>query len=218
VIRLRKRALAPNIARRLEERAARYFHLLDAGEPIPDSVASSYRDAELKAALRAETSDKCAYCESKVPHVDYGDIEHIRPKSVEPRLRFAYDNMTYACGVCNTKKGEYHDPALPLVNPYDDDPQEHFIAAGPMVMRSPDSDRGLVTERRLDLNRSNLIERRQERLESIATLVDRLARTRSQTIRDVLLAQVQEECRDEREYAFIVRAYVNSVSTRSANI
>lgn len=210
MIRLHKRALPDELANKIRERTDRYLQLVNAGATVPDALASAYRDSAIKSLLKAETADKCAYCESKVPHVDYGDVEHLVPKSVRPELRFAYENLTFACGVCNTKKGEYHSEECPLLNPYVDEPADHLAAAGPMVLRTPNSDRGMVTEKRLDLNRSNLIERRKERIEGVAALIDQIARTRNTEIRDVLLAQVTDECKDDREYAFVVRAYVRA--------
>lgn len=208
MIKLTKLNLPPDLEARIVDRTQRFQELVAAGEPVPDSLASAYKSAEVKALLRTETSDKCAYCESKIPHVDYGDVEHLLPKSVFPQLRYAYDNLTYACGVCNTKKGDFYSPETPLLNPYEDNPCDHLIPIGPMVMRSPASDRGLLTEKKLALNRSELVERRMERLEAVATLVDQIARTANPIIRSVLVEQVEKECRDDQEYAFVVRAYV----------
>jgi 5-methylcytosine-specific restriction endonuclease McrA len=215
MIRLQKRAISAELVSKIQDRTETYLRLIREGALVPDSLASAYRDPSVKALLKAETADKCAYCESKVPHVDYGDVEHIIPKSVRPELRFDYGNLTFACAVCNTKKSDYYDPECPLVNPFAAEPSEHFFAAGPMVLRAPNSDRGLVTERRLDLNRGALIERRKERIEGVAAMVDQIARTNNAAIRSVLLAQVEEECRDEREYAFVVRAYVEQALPRS---
>jgi len=183
--------------------------LVAMGQAIPDSLATSYRDRDIKLLLQKETADKCAYCESKITHVDYGDVEHIIPKVKRPDLRFDYSNLTYACSVCNTKKGDYHDDAAPLLNPYIDAPEEHLLAVGPMLMRLPTSDKGLVTQKRLDLNRAPLIERRTERLESIGTLMDQVARANSTAVRQVLLDQIGQESADDKEYAFIVQGFVN---------
>lgn len=106
---------------------------------------------------------------------------------------------------------------LPLLNPYTDDPSDHLIALGPMVVRQPHSDRGLLTERRLDLNRAALIERRAERLNDVATLVDQIARTTSPGIREVLPAQASEECLADKEFSFVVAAYVAQVRSALAD-
>lgn len=216
MIKLRKGVVPDEIQQQINERTQRYLRLTQTGEPIPESLAAAYKEPQVKELLRAETSDKCAYCESKVSHVDYGDVEHILPKAVAPDRRFDYTNLTYACGVCNTKKGAYYSEECPLINPYTDDPSDHFIALGPMVVRQPRSDRGLLTERRLDMNRAALIERRAERLNDVATLVDQIARTTSPSIREVLLEQASQECLPDKEFSFVVASYVAQVRTALA--
>jgi HNH endonuclease len=211
MIPLTKRAVPPDLAQKLARKTARYLSLRSLAMPIPKSLASGYNDPKVKRLLREETADKCAYCESKIPHVDYGDIEHMISKDARPDLRFSFDNLTFACGVCNTKKHDYDDPNAPLLNPYRDNPNDHLKAFGPMVMRLPTSDRGLITQKRLDLNRPNLVERRTERLESIGTLLDQIARTTNPSIKQVLEDQVQQECGADKEYAFVVRGYVGAV-------
>jgi hypothetical protein len=208
MIRLTKSAVPEAIARRLSDRAEEYQRLLAAGLPIPDALANGYNHRDIKLLLRQETADKCAYCESKVPHIDHGDIEHILAKRHRDDLRFSYTNLTYACAICNNKKRDYHDEQLQLLNPYEDIPDQHLAAYGPVVMRLPTSDRGLVTQRRLDLNRAELVERRKERLEQVATLLDQLARSTAAAIRAVLEEQIRQECADDKEYAFVVGSYV----------
>jgi hypothetical protein len=76
---------------------------------------------ELKWHLFSLSYDKCAYCESKVRIVDFGDVDHFRPKSKveEDPLSdddlghpgyywLAYDvtNLLPACGLCNRPPGK----------------------------------------------------------------------------------------------------------------
>src|ERR1700722_9410453 len=74
------------------------------GEKPTDAESNRYRHAKIKQALLDETHGKCAYCESKLRHIAYGDIEHVVPKSVRPELSFDWQNLTLACDVCNTNK------------------------------------------------------------------------------------------------------------------
>lgn len=62
-----------------------------------------------KKQLKAESHDKCAYCEAPVSTVAHGDVEHFRPKSVYWWLAYCYDNYLYACQICNQsyKKDEF---------------------------------------------------------------------------------------------------------------
>jgi hypothetical protein len=208
VIRLTKRPLPQESVERLAERAARFAELTAQGQEIPDAVANGYNRPEVKALLRLETADKCAYCESKVSHVDHGDIEHMLSKRHRPDLRFTYSNFTYSCAICNNKKRDYHDDVVPMVHPYEDDPGDHLAAYGPMVMRKHASDRGLVTERQLDLNRGELVERRVERLEEVGALLDQFFRATNAGVRGVLDEQIRQECEVDKEFAFVVRNYV----------
>lgn len=209
MIRLTKLPVPEAVAQRLANRTQQYAELVAQGQEIPEAVANGYNHPDVKALLKQETSDKCAYCESKVPHVDYGDIEHMLSKLHRPDLRFDYQNLTYSCTVCNNKKRDYHDEQNPLINPYVDVPEDHLAAYGPMVMRLATSDRGLITQRRLDLNRGELVERRKERLEQIGILMDQIARTTNAGIRAVLEEQIRQECEADKEYAFVVRSFVD---------
>lgn len=211
MIKLRKLNVPAEMAEKMNQQQQRYNQLSTSGEEIPDSLASAYGAREVKELLRNETAEKCAYCESKVLHVDYGDVEHLRPKSQFPHLRYSYENLTFACSVCNTKKGNFYDPQTPLLNPYEDVPEDHLMPIGPAVWSVPTSDRGLCTQKRLALNRPELVERRTERLDGIATLVDQIFRTRKPAIRQVLLNELKEECEPNEEYAFVVRAYIKGI-------
>jgi len=112
---------------------AEYLRQVAAGRGVSPTVAGRYRHEDIKSQLVTETSGKCAYCESKMLHVAFGDIEHIRPKSVNPDLTFEWENLTLVCSVCNNNKRDYDSPTEPLINPYIDNPSDHLRAYGPMV-------------------------------------------------------------------------------------
>lgn len=211
MIKLQKRPVPAAVAEAIAERAARYAGFREAGAEIPEGLASAYKAPEVKALLREETFEKCAYCESKVLHIDFGDVEHIKPKDTFHELRYSYENLTLACGVCNNKKRNFYSEETPLLNPYIDDPKDHLMAIGPMVLRTPGSDRGLVTQKILDLNRPSLVERRTERLEAIASMADQLAKTKSAAVRAVLLGAMSDECSAKNEFSFVVSEYANKV-------
>lgn len=68
--------------------------------------------------LLAETHNKCAYCESDITTVSFGDVEHYRPKSVYWWLAYVYDNYLASCAICNQrfkgKKFEFTGDAIPV--------------------------------------------------------------------------------------------------------
>jgi uncharacterized protein (TIGR02646 family) len=181
---------------------------INKGQPIPDSLKYKYRDPQIKQRILEEVHEKCAYCESKVTHVYPGDIEHIAPRSKKPELAFEWSNLTFSCSECNRKKSDYYDPGMPLINPYDDEPADHFFFAGPMIFHQLRSERGLLTRKLLELNRPALIERRAERLETIANLRDLWARYSDGPVKVVLLTELRNEAQEDREYSYMVYTFL----------
>jgi uncharacterized protein (TIGR02646 family) len=108
--------------------------------------------SELKDHLLRLFHHKCAYCEAYFDHVDFGDVEHYRPKKRvegEPThpgyYWMAYDerNLLPSCKLCNQARGkmnqfpvagtravrpedDLHAEEALLLNPYQDDPAEHL--------------------------------------------------------------------------------------------
>ncbi len=75
-----------------------------------------YAHDKIKAALIKIQHGKCCFCESRITHVAYGDVEHFRPKKVWTTLSnrkynypgyywLAYDwnNLFLACQLCNQR-------------------------------------------------------------------------------------------------------------------
>lgn len=175
-----------------------------AGRAIPPK----YRDDGIKKVLQADTHGKCAYCESKVTHVYYGDVEHILPKSLFPQLAFAWENLTFACAKCNNAKGDYYDSDLPVIDPFTTDPSVHFIWRGELLEDL--SDIGLVTVDKLDLNRVPLIERRRERLAAIRDAASRFVKATG-SAREIRRRALEAECAADREYAGAVSSYLSEL-------
>jgi uncharacterized protein (TIGR02646 family) len=93
--------------------------------------AAIYRHRNVKKALRKAQHDKCAFCESKITHVSYGNIEHYRPKMGFQQQRedpicppgyywlaYDWDNLLLACECCNNSGKDYGKGNLfPLEDP-----------------------------------------------------------------------------------------------------
>ena len=45
-----------------------------------DFKSAIYGHTSIKKILKKIQSKKCCFCESKVPHIAHGDVEHFRPK------------------------------------------------------------------------------------------------------------------------------------------
>jgi len=126
VIRVRKPDSAPKIL--LERGAALTEELcskVDAGER-PSFDRDIYGAAEVKEALCTAQHDKCCFCEAKLGHAQFGDVEHFRPKASARQssadsptmgyywLAYAWKNLYLSCEICNRR----HKQCLfPLANP-----------------------------------------------------------------------------------------------------
>jgi len=178
-----------------------------AGEDISASLKSRYNNPEIKEAIVTETNGKCAYCESKVRHIAPGDIEHIVPKSVEPDLWFEWTNLTLACPICNNKKRAN----VGLVDPHLDEPSEHFWFVGSTVFPKSDSAKGILTVTTLGLNRSDLLDRRHDRILRLGQLVNTAATQNNQQVKQILQEDlIENETKDDCEYAAMSRAFVEN--------
>ncbi len=174
------------------------------GKPT-DGEKNKYRHPDIKAALLKETHGKCAYCESKLLHITYGDIEHIVPKSTKAEVTFEWTNLTLACDVCNTNKSDKFSHGVGFVDPYLQDPTQHFNFIGGLVFAKTGDDDARLTEETLRLNRAELVERRNERIRYLREQVEVIKRAPVH-LQDVLRASLQEELNDDKEYAAVARA------------
>lgn len=184
------------------------------GEKVPTASSNRYNESTVKATLKEESNFKCMYCESKVKHVAHEHIEHIKPKaqSKYPELTFEWSNLGLACPICNMNKSDTYDENLPFLNPFVDEPSEHLVAAGPYVFAKPDRRRGELTQRVIDLNRPELIEQRLERVEFIRGLVDKYEQEQNETLKKMLLKEVQLELSKDKEYSMIVNSLILLIS------
>lgn len=141
------------------------------GEALTYTEKTRYRHPQIKAALIDETSGKCAYCESKLLHIHRGDVEHIVPKSLELSKILDWENLTLACEICNQKKSDLDPNAAHIIDPYADDPEQHIVFTGSLVL-SKGTNKGTSSRTILDLNRGELMERRKEKLDQLATVME----------------------------------------------
>jgi len=209
MIGLDKRPIPPVLATNAVRWTAEYAALLAGDTTVPEAARRRYAHQEVRAELRIETRGKCAYCESRIEHVAFAHIEHILPKATCPELVCTWVNLTLACGRCNTAKGEYYSQDCPLLNPYEDDVNEHLLFAGPLVMHQT-VDRGMVTVFRLQLNRAELMARRKEAIEAAQRILDLLRQAPPGPATDALEASLDELIDGAGEFSASTRAYVQA--------
>jgi hypothetical protein len=171
-----------------------------------DKNRRDYAHPDIQAALKSETHTKCAYCEARMEHVSYGNVEHMKPKQSFPELVCEWTNLTLACTVCNTNKGTHYEAGCPMLNPYLDDPDDHLLWVGPLVLdRTPD--RGRLAIGRLKLNRSPLLFARAEALDRVNNLLGMMDGA-SDSIRLALEESINDAQQATEEYSAAVAAFV----------
>lgn len=181
------------------------------GDDVSSVRARRYGHKDIKSALLQETNEKCAYCESKPLHVDYGDVEHIVPKSVDPAVTYDWDNLTIACGVCNTNKRD----AQGLIDPYNNDPSALLEFHGPWISHIPGADIGRLTILVLKLNRTPLMERRGEKIKALRDQLDAIVSVADASVRTTLLQAIVSDARQaSNEFSACLSAFISVLATR----
>ena len=156
-------------------------------------------DKELKEYLHEAFHGKCGYCETKIDSPSVGIVDRYRPHNgVRDKneyhqdlywwLTFEWDNLIYCCKTCNQYKANYfpvvgkrafnHKDDLSkerrlLLNPYEDDPEEHFYYdhQGYICSKTNEGDQ---TVELLRLNRTDLIEKRLTAKKEIIDILERV--------------------------------------------
>ena len=134
MIRIKKPEQVPAILQKRGREATR--RLCEQYDSSPDAYRSGakafasrdfdsgiYGAKSVKDALQKAQHGKCAFCESKITHITYGDVEHFRPKAgyrQRPRdplvrpgyywLAYEWSNLFFCCTLCNQRFKRNHFP------------------------------------------------------------------------------------------------------------
>ncbi|WP_421268535.1 HNH endonuclease [Aeromonas veronii] len=188
---------------------------LQNGEKPSNTDNARYRHPEIKSALISETNGKCAYCESKLLHIHHGDIEHIIPKSLEAKKRYEWENLTLACEICNQNKSNNDPQTTYIIDPYITEPADHLHFSGSMIFPLGTIN-GLNTTSILDLNRPHLIERRQEKLQRVLSIIETIFSEHLpiQTRKVIYDNFLEHDASPSSEYTAMVQCVVQSMQGR----
>ncbi len=154
-------------------------------------------DKQLKEYLHEIFHGKCGYCETKIESPNVGTVDRYRPHNgVRDKneynqdlywwLAFEWDNLIYCCKTCNQYKANYFPIAGQralsekddlteerslLLNPYEDDPEDHFYYdhSGNIYSKTR---KGEQTIELLRLNRTNLVEQRVSAKKEVIDMVE----------------------------------------------
>jgi uncharacterized protein (TIGR02646 family) len=178
-----------------------------------------YNKKEVKDALIKMFNGKCAYCESKITTVAYGEIEHFFPKSLYPDLTFVWKNLLLACSICNNAahkgtKFPLDDQGNPLlIDPTDGitDPNSYLEFVWDDVAKLASvygrDERGITVENIFDLNgkrrRRQLMNHRSEYVRKLFALLT-LAKKGDQEA----LSLLEKACQPKEEYSAFAIIYI----------
>lgn len=178
-----------------------------------DTAERKYNHKSVKEALKVMFSGKCAFCESHVIHVDYGAIEHFRPKSKFPELCFSWNNYLLCCNICNGagQKGDRFPEVAedgPFINPTEENPDDFFtFEFDPKTGTAnvlPKNKRAAITETIIGLNRPDLVKYRS----SIVRMMVVIALKASQGDTDCR-NEIKRLCQNNTNYAAFARTLVS---------
>jgi uncharacterized protein (TIGR02646 family) len=172
----------------------------------------NYKHHLNKEALKKANFDKCMYCESKISQIDFAHIEHFKPKAENkfPELEFVWNNLGYACPKSNNAKSDkFHDDTI-YIDPYSENPNEYFFAAGALLLIKNGSERSEISIRDIELNRPELLEKRLEKITEIQKSINACYRTSNEALKAAALNELKLESSSEKEYSFFVSALLKA--------
>ena len=150
------------------------------------------------------------YCEEKILSSQFGDIEHIKPKSKFQELEFEWNNLGLVCSKCNSAKHDKYDEETPFINPYDEDPESNIVAAGATLWAKQGSERGELTISEITLNRNELIEKRYEKIKTIKKAINECFRTKNKNLTKNALEELKKESDGDKEYSLCVKHFLKA--------
>jgi uncharacterized protein (TIGR02646 family) len=83
---------------------------------VPDAFYNYYNQKDVKERLKIMYNGLCCYCESRTGVVEFGHIEHRKPKKKFPKDTYNWHNLHLGCTRCNTKKGEKYSAKYPILD------------------------------------------------------------------------------------------------------
>lgn len=202
--------------------------------------SETYGHREVKDALATVQHGKCCFCESKVQHISYGDVEHFRPKAGWSQdeaddlhkpgyfwLAYAWSNLFLCCQLCNQR---FKRNLFPLVDPSQRaDPTIRDISAEQPVMLNPSiddpeehigfrdeiaygkTDRGEHTIDLLGLNREAMVEHRREALARVQRILELLIHFGQDLHGPEVATALDSFCAPTEQYASMMRCLMATV-------
>lgn len=167
----------------------------------------------LKSSLLDLSFKKCSYCECDLTEESkYMEVEHFEDKDTNKTKVLVWDNLLPSCKRCNGHKSTHNVITEPIVNPFIDEPANHFFLKLYRLKPKENDLKAETTLSVLDLNNSErvvkvrfqlgealqkTIDRTKEKLESFEENNSAIRRTKLvSTMAEILL-----ECQRNKIYS-----------------
>lgn len=123
-------------------------------EKVPEKHYNRYQQDDILKQLTDMYATLCCYCESQIGIVDFGHIEHRKPRRKYPESTFDWNNLHLACSKCNNAKRDKYDETNPILDAVVDPIHEHldYRLVGLYLKRWPKTLRGKTTVNHTKLN------------------------------------------------------------------
>ena len=173
------------VPKKLEKANIEYLNKI-ATNPNVDNTFNQTVGNETRKSLIKMTGGYCAYCES---YIEDGipNIEHIIPKSKEPKLAYEYSNLVLVCPVCNLNKGDKYSEDF--IDPTKEDPEKHIKFEGQHIFAL--DEKGRVTIEMLQLDSEIKNKARKEKLKEVRYIINDII----QDIQDLEDNKISKEVR-----------------------
>jgi HNH endonuclease len=183
--------------------------------PYPKALEDkNYKHEKNKTALANATFGKCMYCETKISHVNFGHVEHIKPKGAGlfPELEFHWANLGYVCDRCNVAKGAKYFVDVEFIDPFSEEPSKELQACGAFIFGRGSSERGEITVNELMLNRPELVERRSAMIKGIQKAYVAASRATNLAVQFSAINELRKEAEQDKEFSFVVEELLRQLA------
>lgn len=114
---------------------------------------SVWRKKYIQRALSEMSNNKCAFCECTLGEESkYMEVEHFYYKDKYKERVMQWSNLLPACKRCNISKATHDVGIIPIINPFEEEPNKHMLFKAYRFYKKPDSELGKNTIEVLDLN------------------------------------------------------------------
>jgi hypothetical protein len=190
-----------------------------------------WRDKRIRLVLITDFKNNCGYCGESLPTPSHdivssegqntedevkfsskGDVDHLIPKAIKPKLVYQWSNYIWSCKPCNQFKREFYDDQYPLLNPSNEndcaslifiEDNGHYVLNEMCIKSSSWKKRFKNSEQKTMINSVEVCQKRRlrasillQRFNSIAQNLTNINKLPSSPINDEVIKSLQKQVDD----------------------